>query len=251
MLYDYARLAQDNASAVPAFAEAVRRWPTLENGKRDTLAQALADDRSERRGDAASDPDRRCGCLSPIRRLLPAATVPTIRARCRWNSFRRSDDTLNARLSSKYSFDKSAMDKPLPSANTLLKPNEALIDYFITRKWRADRESADPLEDERLYAIVTRKDQQPCLYDLGDPRRLIPAARETRMANLRSTRSAQERGAVTAGRSERHVHRALRRSDRTSGAVAWRRRHAFRGAGRQAVFGAVPLAAGRQGRDAR
>jgi CHAT domain-containing protein len=43
---------------------------------------------------------------------------------------------------------------------------------------------------------VTRKDQQPRLYDLGDPRRLIPAARETRMANLRSTRSAQERGAV-------------------------------------------------------
>jgi len=63
-----------------------------------------------------------------------------------------------ARVVAKYSFSQSAVDKPLPSANLLLKPNEALIDYFITRKWRVDRESADPLDDERLYAIVTRKE---------------------------------------------------------------------------------------------
>ncbi|RUV19642.1 CHAT domain-containing protein [Mesorhizobium sp. M7A.F.Ca.MR.245.00.0.0] len=196
MLYDYARLAKNNASAVPAFAEAVRRWPTLENDKRDQLRRlsrlidpndmetrhliqagirlSLAYQEAASSGDSADDP----GAVQPDE--AQAAYEKAI-----------------TRVTTKYSFDQSVVDKPLPMANTLLKPNEALIDYFITRKWRADRESADPLEDERLYAIVTRKDQQPSLYDLGDPRGLIPAARETRMANLRSTRSAQERGAVT------------------------------------------------------
>lgn len=196
MLYDYARLAKDNASVVPAFAEAVRRWPTLENEKRDLLRRlsrlidpndtetryliktgirlSLAYQEAASSGDSSDDP----GAVQPeqVEAAYKKATT---------------------RVMAKYSFSQSVVDKPLPSADTLLKPNEALVDYFITRKWRADRESADPLEDERLYAIVTRKDQQPSLYDLGDPRRLIPAARETRMANLRSVRSAQERGAVT------------------------------------------------------
>ena len=82
-------------------------------------------------------------------------------------------------------------------------PNEALIDYFIARA-ASGSESADPLEDERL-AIVTRKDQPLRLYDLGDPRRIIPAARETRMANLRSTRSRRARRRDI-DRSERHIH---------------------------------------------
>lgn len=196
MLYDYARLAKGNASVVPAFAEAVRRWPTLENEKRDLLRRlsrlidpndtetryliqtgirlSLAYQESSSSGDSSDDP----GAVQP-------------------GQVQAAYEKATARVMAKYSFSQSVVDKPLPSAGALLKPNEALIDYFITRKWRADRESADPLEDERLYAIVTRKDRQPSLYDLGDPRRLIPAARETRMANLRSTRSAQERGAVT------------------------------------------------------
>ncbi|WP_167514521.1 CHAT domain-containing protein [Mesorhizobium intechi] len=196
MLYDYARLAKGNASVVPAFAEAVRRWPTLENEKRDLLRRlsrlidpndaetrysiqagirlSLAYQEAASSGDSSDDP----GAVQPeqVEAAYQKAT---------------------ARVMARYSFSQSVVDKPLPSAGALLKPNEALIDYFITRKWRADRESADPLEDERLYAIVTRKDRQPSLYDLGDPRRLIPAAHETRMASLRSTRSAQERGAVT------------------------------------------------------
>ncbi|WP_167334855.1 CHAT domain-containing protein [Mesorhizobium loti] len=196
MLYDYARLAKDKASVVPAFAEAVRRWPTLENEKRDLLRRlsrlidpndtetrnliqtgirlSLAYQEAASSGDSSDDP----GVVQP-------------------EQVQAAYEKATARVMAKYSFSQSVVDKPLPSANLLLKPNEALVDYFITRKWRADRESADPLEDERLYAIVTRKDQKPRLYDLGDSRRLIPAAHETRMANLRSTRSAQERGAVT------------------------------------------------------
>ncbi|TRC78904.1 CHAT domain-containing protein [Mesorhizobium sp. WSM4307] len=196
MLYDYARLAKDNASAVPAFAEAVRRWPTLENEKRDLL----------RRLSRLIDPND-----TETRYLIQAGIRMSLAYQEAASSGDSSDDPgavqpeqveaayqkATARVMAKYSFSQGVVDKPLPSAGALLKPNEALIDYFITRKWRADRESADPLEDERLYAIVTRKDRQPSLYDLGDPRRLIPAARETRIAKLRSTRSAQERGAVT------------------------------------------------------
>ena len=106
------------------------------------------------------------------------------------------DDSLNSRLDEKYGFTKDDMDKPLPLPQQLLAGDEALVDYFITRKWRADRESADPLEDERLYAIVTRKDQAPRLYDLGDPRQIIPAAQSQQMASLRSTPLHAERGAV-------------------------------------------------------
>jgi len=195
MLYDYARLAKDNASVVPAFADAVRRWPTLENGKRDLfrrlsrlidpsdvetrhLIQAamrlsLAYQEVASSGNSSSDPDE------PQPEQVQAMYEKVI-----------------ARVTARYRFEQSVVDKPLPTAEMLLKPNEALVDYFITRKWRADRESADPLEDERLYAIVTRKDQPPRLYDLGDPRRIIPATQETRMANLRSSHSAQARGAV-------------------------------------------------------
>ncbi len=195
MLYDYARFAQNNALAVPAFADAVRRWPTLENGKRDTLRKLL-------RMIDPNDTDMRHLIQTALRLSFAYQEVVSSGDDIEhtWTALadqlRALDDTLNIRISDKYGFDKDAMDKPLPSAETLLKPNEALIDYFITRKWRADRESADPLEDTRLYAIVTRKDQPPRLYDLGDPRRIIPATQETRMANLRSSRSAQERGAV-------------------------------------------------------
>lgn len=195
MLHDYARLAKDNASAVPAFAEAVRRWPTLENEKRDLLRRlsrlidpsdtatrhlidtgirlSLAYQEAASSGDSSDDP----GAVQP-------------------DQVEAAYQKATAKVMARYSFSQSMVDKPLPSADTLLKPNQALIDYFITRKWRADRESADPLEDERLYAIVTRKDQPSRMFDLGDPRRLIPAARATRMADLRSSRSGQARGAV-------------------------------------------------------
>ena len=41
MLYAYARFAMTDAAAVPAFADAVRRWPTLEDGKRDALRKLM------------------------------------------------------------------------------------------------------------------------------------------------------------------------------------------------------------------
>ncbi|MEO5760459.1 MAG: CHAT domain-containing tetratricopeptide repeat protein [Mesorhizobium sp.] len=194
MLYDYARLAQNNASVVPAFADAVRRWPTLENGKRDLF----------RRLSRLIDPTD-----TETRHLIQSAMRLSLAYQEEASSSDISDpgalqpdeveaiyQKVLARVAAKYSFYQSVVDKPLPTAEKLLNQNEVLVDYFITRKWRADRESADPLEDERLYAIVTRKDQPPRQFDLGDPRRIIPAAKQTRMVSLRSSRSAQERGAV-------------------------------------------------------
>ncbi|UVK52189.1 tetratricopeptide repeat protein [Mesorhizobium sp. AR02] len=131
MLYDYARLAKNNASVVPAFAEAVRRWPTLENEKRDLLRRlsrlidpndletrhlietgiqlSLAYQEAASSGDSSDDP----GAVQPEQ--VEAAYQKAI-----------------AKVMAKYSFSQSLVDKPLPSADTLLKPNEALIDYFIT-----------------------------------------------------------------------------------------------------------------------
>ena len=41
MLYAYAKFAMADAAAVPPFADAVRRWPTLEDGKRDALRKLM------------------------------------------------------------------------------------------------------------------------------------------------------------------------------------------------------------------
>jgi len=195
MLHAYAAFAEANPSAVPAFADAVRRWPSLENGKRDTLRKLMR----------MIDPDD-----VETRRLIQngmrlSFAYQTIFSggnddEMGWSvldQLRDVDDKLNNRLAEKYGFQQADLDKPLPPAEDLLQPGEALVDYFITRKWRADRESADPLADERLYAIVTRKGRAPRLFDLGDPRSFVPAEQEQQMASLRSTRSSQDRGAVS------------------------------------------------------
>lgn len=194
MLYAYAEFATANASIVPAFADAVRRWPTLENGKRDVLRKLL-------RLIDPNDVETRKLILNGMRLSFTYQTVTSGGNDGEiWQDLlvqlRATDDKLNYRLNEKYGFDNSILDKPLPRPQELLQTNEALVQYFITRKWRADRESADPLEDTKLYAIVTRGGAEPALYDLGDPRKIIPASGEQQVASLRSTRSPQERGAV-------------------------------------------------------
>ena len=195
MLYAYAQLAAADPAAVPAFADAARRWPTLEDGKRDTLRKLT-------RLIEPNDLETRRLLQRAMRLSYAYQEVASsgedfeAHGQPLLDALRAMDDSLNARLAEKYGFTKADLDKPLPLAQELLGANEALVDYFITRKWRADRESADPLEDVRLYAIVTRGGVAPRLFDLGDLRTIVPAAQSQQLAGLRSTRSSQERGAV-------------------------------------------------------
>jgi CHAT domain-containing protein len=196
MLYDYARLAEKEPSAVPAFADAVRRWPSLEDGKRDALrklARAVGPNDTEMQ-DLLKEAMR----ISFSYRELFADKNDESQAFGYelLDRLKKLDDKINRRANEVYQFDSSALDKPLPTANELLKTDEALVQYFITRKWKAERESTDPLVDTRLYAIVSRKDKEPRLYDLGDPRAITSQEATVQMASLRSTRSAEARGAL-------------------------------------------------------
>ena len=162
-----------------------------------TRAQADAADRARRSRTCSAARRRRCASPMPIRQLPRAArTVETHGQRMLWRNCRRwttrSTPARRANTASPGRHGQATAD----CRSELLAADEALVYYFITRKWQADRESADPFEDERLYAIVWRKDEEPRLHDLGDPREIIPSSRPPQMASLRSTRST-ERGAIS------------------------------------------------------
>jgi CHAT domain-containing protein len=109
---------------------------------------------------------------------------------------RELDAEINRRASERHHLSAESMEAPLPTPSELLQPDQALVQYFITRKWRADRDSIDPFVETRLYAIVWRSSKQPHLYYLGDPRDIVSQTQTRQIASLRSSRMRQERGAV-------------------------------------------------------
>lgn len=188
MLYGYAHLAEHEASAVPAFADAVRRWPTIEDGKRDTLRKIA---RIIDPADTATHHLLKNGLrLSFEVQELLASGSDIDGGMNRLEQLRGIDARLNERLA-KLHVTPKAIEPPLPSPRQLLGSKEALVSYFITRKWRADRQSSDPLEDTVLYALVSRKDADPKLFNLGDPR-LRNLGAEYQIARLRTARASTE-----------------------------------------------------------
>jgi len=195
MLHDYALLAEKDAGTVASFAEAARRWPSLEDASRDNLRKVMR----------LVDPDDE-ETLVMLRQLLRISySMQEAFGSGSEQAFglqlldemQAVEQKVNDRIAERYpDIDQAAIDKPLPAARELLGANEALVTYFITRKWLPDRESEQPLEDARLYAIVSRRDRTPQLHYLGDPREITAHRPSMQMAMLRSTRP-QERGAVS------------------------------------------------------
>lgn len=108
---------------------------------------------------------------------------------------RELEDRLHKRVTERYNVTRETMSEPLPAAGEVLQDDQALVQYFVTRKWKADRESAEPLDATTLYAIVSRKGRDPVLRNLGDPRSVTAGDEAIQLASLRTTRSATERGA--------------------------------------------------------
>ncbi|MGN1286590.1 MAG: CHAT domain-containing protein [Bradyrhizobium sp.] len=71
----------------------------------------------------------------------------------------------------------------------LLAPQEAVVNYFITRQWKADRQSKEPLAATVLYAIVETATSEPRVVDLGDPGKTVDTGVRTEIARLRTTRA--------------------------------------------------------------
>ncbi|MGE0282796.1 MAG: CHAT domain-containing protein [Rhizobiaceae bacterium] len=195
LLYDYGRLAEIEPHAVASFADAVRRWPSLEDGKRDGLRKLarLVDPDDTVMHDLISEAMRLSFTYREIfgvDQSEQSAGWPMI------ERLRAIDEAINRRANETYHITQQAMDAPLPTPPQLLQADQALVQYFITRKWRPDRQSAEPFEDVRLYGFVWRKDKPPQLTYLGDPREIVSQNQTRQLASLRSTRSAQDRGAV-------------------------------------------------------
>lgn len=196
MLYDYARLAMKDPAVVPDFADAVRRWPSLEDGRRDSLRKAArAIDAGETAMHDLLNEAIRVSLTS--QQIFAAGGAELDQGYALLDRAKALTDEINRRLAEVYKLDSSVVDKPLPTPRDLLKPHEAAVQFFITRKWRGDREAVDPFVDTRLYAIVSRKDRDPKLFDLGDPRAIMSGQEETvALASLRSGDGEQTRGAV-------------------------------------------------------
>lgn len=194
MLYDYARLAEREGSVVAAFADAARRWPSLATPDEDNIIKLsrLIDPADDKTANILRQLTR----LSRSSREIFAAGAEMERGYALVEDTRKIKTDLQKTLEEKYRISKEDLESPLPAAGDLLASDQALVQYFITRKWRADRDGADPFIDTRLYAIVSRKAQAPKLYNLGDPRAMTSEGGSLQMASLRSLRSSEARGAV-------------------------------------------------------
>lgn len=211
MLYDYARFAAQNPAAVPAFADAARRWPSLATADADNVQKLgrLID---------ASDTETarlldRISRLSRIAREIFAADVEQDLAYAYLADTKSMEQQLNARVVSRYHLDRDAvLNQTLPTPADLIGKDDALVQYFITRKWRADRDGADPIADSRLYAIVWRGGAMPVLRALGDPRTLLADDKEVVAAlQTRDRGDAEGRGLLVqaSARAFARLHRQL------------------------------------------
>lgn len=195
MLYDYGRLAEIEPAAVVSFADAIRRWPSLEDGKRDglrKLARLVGNDDT-----IIQDMiDEAMRIAFTYREVFAVDQSEQSPGWAMLKRLRELDAEINRRASERHHLSAESMEAPLPTPSELLQPDQALVQYFITRKWRADRDSIDPFVETRLYAIVWRSSKQPHLYYLGDPRDIVSQTQTRQIASLRSSRMRQERGAV-------------------------------------------------------
>lgn len=195
MLYGYGRLAETTPSAVGSFADAARRWPSLEDGNGDRLRKLarLVDSGDSATRDLIAEATR---ISLSYREVFAVDQTPQSPGWAMFERFKVVNDDINRVANERYHVSAESMEGPLPTPPQLLQADQALVQYFITRKWRADRQSAEPFEDVRLYGFVWRKDKPPQLTYLGDPRDIVSQSRTRQLASLRSTRSAQDRGAV-------------------------------------------------------
>lgn len=193
MLHDYARLAERDPAVVAAFADAARRWPSLSSKDVDVtqkIERLIAPDDAE-----TAQLLKQITRLSRTTREVFAAGAEQELGYELLDRTRGLEDRLNTILAERYQLNEESVAAPLPAAGAVLGEDQALVQYFVTRKWKADRDAAEPFEETSLYAIVSRKGREPVLRNLGDPRAVTAGDAAVHMASLRTTRSAAGRGA--------------------------------------------------------
>ncbi|MBX3531488.1 MAG: CHAT domain-containing protein [Rhizobiaceae bacterium] len=193
MLHDYAALAERDPSVVAAFADAARRWPSLSSVDNDNvlkLARLIDADDTE-----TAEMLAQITRLSRASREVFAVGTEMEMGYALVEQTRALEERLHERVTQRYNVTRETMAEPLPAAGEVLQNGQALVQYFVTRKWKANRDLAEPLDATTLYAIVSRNGREPALHNLGDPRAATAGDEAKQMASLRTTRSAAERGA--------------------------------------------------------
>ncbi|MDH2383678.1 CHAT domain-containing protein [Bradyrhizobium sp. CER78] len=184
LLFAFGRFATGAGSAVaqPAFAAAVLRWKTLGGGD----ATALRRFETE----VAKDVETATLVRTALRlngekqELFSSGNIDDW-ARSVWQRQDAAEKALGKRLDA---IGVKLPQDPIRPAQ-LLAPQEAVVNYFITRQWKANRQSKEPLAATVLYAIVETATSEPRVVDLGDPGKTVDTGVRTEIARLRTTRA--------------------------------------------------------------
>ncbi|UGY05307.1 CHAT domain-containing protein [Bradyrhizobium quebecense] len=195
LLFAFGHFATGAGSPVaqPAFAAAVLRWKTLGGGDATALRQ-LETQMAGKDEETAALLRAALRLNGEKQELFSSGNIDDW-ARSVWQRQDAAEKALGKRL--------DAIGVKLPQdpirPSQLLAPDEAVINYFITRQWKADRQSKQPLAATVLYAIVETTTSEPRVVDLGDPGRMVDTGVRTEIARLRATQAAApDRDAKTA-----------------------------------------------------
>ncbi|GIQ79012.1 CHAT domain-containing tetratricopeptide repeat protein [Bradyrhizobium sp. RD5-C2] len=186
LLFAFGRFATGAGSSVaqPAFAAAVLRWKTLGGG--DATALRRLETQMAGKDEETAALLRAALRLNGEKQELFSSGNIDDWARSVWQRQDAAEKALNKRLDA---IGAKLPQDPIRPAQ-LLAPDEAVINYFITRQWKADRQSKEPLSATVLYAIVETATSEPRVVDLGDPGRMVDTGVRTEIARLRTMQAA-------------------------------------------------------------
>ena len=157
ILYEFGRYALQEPTAAQAYAEAVTRWKTMEDGDR-TLLRLTADRLPDDATRALAQTVLR---LSGQQQELLSSGKIDDDARQVLNELQDARKALAARMG-----EKPPGDLKLPTIEDKLASTDALVDFFVSGR-RNRVTPIDPKPEMRLQAVIHRHGKAPALVDLG------------------------------------------------------------------------------------
>lgn len=157
ILYEFGRYALQEPAAATAYAAAVTRWKTMEDGDR-TLLRLTADRLPDDATKALAETVLR---LSGQQQELLSSGKIDDDARQVLAHLQDARQALRTRMG-----DSKPADLKLPTIEDRLTTSDALVDFFISGR-RHGVTPATPPPAMRLQAVIHRHDKPPALVDLG------------------------------------------------------------------------------------
>ena len=157
ILYEFGRYALLEPAAAVAYADAVSRWKSMEDGER-TLLRLTTDRLPD---DATKALAHKVLRLSGQQQELLSSGKIDDDAQQMLRDLQQARHMLAARMG-----DKAPSDLGLPSIEAKLGATDALADFFVSgRRNRVNPAAAKP--ELRLQAVIRRHDTAPAVIDLG------------------------------------------------------------------------------------